>query len=530
MTDQEILNTALMSIPSRSEKNEQAVLIDTFVEAGTLFKRLSSIDNQIIYGRRGTGKTHTLQYLASAKNNIDNLAVYTDLNALGSAASVYSDATLTVPNRATTLLRDLLISLHEELRRAISRDSEGLSLHECSQWLTELLDQINQVQVVGETETNEQLDQRAKFAARDSAAVDLTPNSAKLTVSAETSSEAEDKRLSAVRQKGVARYHIKFGGVNSAFRSLASTLPVKRIWILLDEWSSVPIELQPYLADLLRRCVFNIPKITVKIAALEYRSNFKLSTERGSYIGIEVGAEVTSIVNVDDYLVFENDKKKARDFYSSLFAKHIKATGTLSPRLKSLKEDVLVNGIFTQKNAFDELVMAAEGVPRDAINIASLAAQQADDKKLSIPHVKRAARQWYLNAKRAAVDNSNLQALLNWIVDQVIGDRKARAFLVLTGTKSNQIDALFDARVLHVTKRDISQPDGSATPARYDAFKLDYGCYVHLMATRQDQSETLPNAEESVSVPSDDYRAVRRAVLDLSKFNLAEPAANNTDV
>ena len=194
-----------------------------------------------------------------------------------------------------------------------------------------------------------------------------------------------------------------------------------------------------------------------------------------------------------------------------------------------MKEDVLVNGIFTQKNAFDELVMAAEGVPRDAINIASLAAQQADDKKLSIPHVKRAARQWYLNAKRAAVDDSNLQALLNWIVDQVIGDRKARAFLVLTGTKSSQIDALFDARVLHVTKRDISQPDGSATPARYDAFKLDYGCYVHLMATRQDQGETLSNTEESVSVPSDDYRAVRRAVLDLSKFNLGAPAASKTD-
>ena len=114
MTDQQILNTALMSIPSRSEKNEQAVLIDTFVEAGTLFKRLSSVDNQIIYGRRGTGKTHTLQYLASQRNKADDVAIYCDLNALGSAASVYSDATLTVPNRATTLLRDLLLAMLEE--------------------------------------------------------------------------------------------------------------------------------------------------------------------------------------------------------------------------------------------------------------------------------------------------------------------------------------------------------------------------------------------------------------------------------
>ena len=526
MTDQQLLNAALMSIPSRSEKNEQSVLISTFVEAGTLFKRLSNVDNQIIYGRRGTGKTHTLQYLASERSNNDNLSVYCDLNALGSAASVYSDATLTIPHRATTLLRDLLISIHEELRRAISKESERLCLHECNPWMTELLDQINQVEVVGETETNEQIDQRERTSSGDSVAVEISKEGAKVSASNESGSELEDKRLSAVRQKGVARYHLKFGGINSALRSLSSAIPVKRVWILLDEWSSVPLELQPYLADLLRRCLFNIPKITVKIAALEYRSNFKLTTGQGSYVGLELGAEVTSIVNVDDYLVFENNQKKARDFYTSLFAKHIQASGSLSPRLQGLSDEKLVNGIFTQKNAFDELVMSAEGVPRDAINIASLAAQQADDKKLSVPHVKRAARQWYLNAKRGAVASARLQALLNWIVDTVIGDRKARAFLVLAGTKSSQIDALFDARVLHVTKRDISQPDGSASPARYDAFKLDYGCYVHLMATRLGLDE-LTESDDSVVVPSDDYRAVRRAVLDIDSYLKAQDAAHN---
>src|SRR4030095_17193214 len=103
-------------------------------------------------------------------------------------------------------------------------------------------------------------------------------------------------------------------------------------------------------------------------------------------------------------------------------------------------------------------------------------------------------------------DDPTLRALLNWIVDQVIGERKARAFLVRTGSKSPKIDALFDARVLHVTKRDISQPDGSASPARYDAFKLDYGCYVHLMATRLPMATSQQDAEDAVSVPADDYR------------------------
>lgn len=515
MTDQSILNAALMSIPSRSEKNEHHVLVNTFVEAGTLFKRLSSVDNQIIYGRRGTGKTHTLQFLASQKAPPNDLSTYTDLNALGSATSVYADSSLSLSHRATTLLRDLLLAIHEEIRVRVSRDAERLCLHSVDPWLTELLEQINTVEVVGETELGAQVETRQKENEKSSAGLGLSPAAVTVSFASEAASEVEGRVTNSIRQKGVARYHIKFGGVNSALRSLVGALPIKRVWILLDEWSAVPIELQPYLADLLRRCICNIPKITLKIAALEYRSQFRISNSNGSYIGLEVGAEMTSIVNVDDYLVFENDANKARDFYIAMFAKHIRASGALTSRLDNSSDKSLINFVFTQRNSLDELVMAAEGVPRDAINIASLAAQQADDKKISIPIVKRAARQWYLTAKKTAVDNGDLQSLLNWIIDKVIGERKARAFLVPAGTRSADIDALFDARVLHVTKRDISQPDGSSTE-RYDAFKLDYGCYVHLMATRISSAKAASEIE--VDVPSDDYRAVRRAVLNLEQY------------
>lgn len=48
------------------------------------------------------------------------------------------------------------------------------------------------------------------------------------------------------------------------------------IWIVLDEWAEVPSELQPFLSDLLRRCLLPIYGITVKIGAIEHRSNFKI--------------------------------------------------------------------------------------------------------------------------------------------------------------------------------------------------------------------------------------------------------------
>lgn len=49
------------------------------------------------------------------------------------------------------------------------------------------------------------------------------------------------------------------------------------------------MDLQPLLADLVRRCMLPIPGVTVKIGAIEQRSRFRIADENG-YLGIEVGA------------------------------------------------------------------------------------------------------------------------------------------------------------------------------------------------------------------------------------------------
>ncbi|MEF8699280.1 MAG: hypothetical protein V5B33_08125, partial [Candidatus Accumulibacter sp. UW20] len=90
-----------------------------------------------------------------------------------------------------------------------------------------------------------------------------------------------------------------------------------------------------------------------------------------------------------------------------------------------------INTLFTQKPAFEEFVRSAEGVPRDAINIIGVAAQKALDNAISVPDIRAAARTWYTRAKQQAVSTKpRAQELLNWIVDEVIQHRQARAFLL----------------------------------------------------------------------------------------------------
>jgi hypothetical protein len=290
--------------------------------------------------------------------------------------------------------------------------------------------------------------------------------------------------------------------------------------IILDEWSAIPLDLQPYLADLIRRAIFPIVGITVKIAAIEQRSNFKIGPHV-DYTGIEVGADASADVDLDDYMVFDNNSEKAVEFFQELLYRHYKSETSARPAFE--QSDDLIQAAFTQRNAFDEFVKSAEGVARDAFNVLSIAAQRSMQDKISIPTIRVGARTWFQRDKEGAIRaNPEAQDLLHWIVDEVIAHRRARAFLLKSNTRHPLIDALFDARLLHVIKRSISGQEQAGV--RYDAFKLDYGCYVDLLATTKaptDQLFELTAAREDgtrISVPSDDYRAIRRAILDLPAF------------
>lgn len=173
---------------------------------------------------------------------------------------------------------------------------------------------------------------------------------------------------------GTPSYVLHFGEISSAIQAIEKQLNGRRLWVLLDEWSNLPIDLQPYLADLIRPTLFVLKGVTVKIAAIEYRSDFAIKLPQGRYIGIELGADVTTDANLDDFMVFDNDVTKSGQFHRQLLWNHIKE-GTELANENTIDSNELIRRSFSQENVFTELVRAGEGVPRDFINILSLATQ-----------------------------------------------------------------------------------------------------------------------------------------------------------
>ena len=513
-------NLAFLRIAKRAERQDETVLARTFVDFGSVLTVISAVDHQLIYGRRGTGKTHLLTVLRQSRMEKGEIVLQLDMRNLGSAGGIYSDGTIPLQQRATRLLIDVMAAIHGGLLEQAIENDALINLGVAGPFLDELFLAHSAVRVVGSTTVESQTLSEASGGGEIHLGFEASsvPKISGGTKATQTGRDAVSSRQTTSGQE-VSR--VNFGNVGNALRKVTQSLPNEKLWILIDEWSEVPLDLQPYLADLLRRAILPTRGITVKIAAIEQRTRLLLPDMAIGNVGLEIGADLSAAVNLDDYMVFDNDEQKAVTFFKSLVFKHVQAALEADGIQPPKDEAELIAQGFTQGNAFDEVVRACEGVPRDAINILGHAAQNAGDSTISVNQVRSAAQQWYQASKDAAV-NSHEQAkqLLQWTVDRVIKERQTKAFLLESGTRDELIDFLYDERVLHVLRKGMSAQDQPGK--RFHVYGIDYGCYVDLINTQKAPRGLLDLGQEtanfSPNVPKTDFRSIRRCVLDLADF------------
>jgi hypothetical protein len=302
------IQAAFMQFDRRAEKVSQEILARTFVDAEPLFIQLSSRNHQVFYGRRGTGKTHALKYLAESIRARQEKAIYVDLRSVGSNGSIYSDGKRTLAERASRLIVDVLEAIEQELMQiAVEQIDAAPDPAQITLRLDDLAAAIRSVEVRGTVEQ-----EHAGATSRElgnSATAKLTPQSAGLDLALSNKETASQSMR--VKMSGSVDISIDFGPLQGALSGLIDVLGSPTIWLLIDEWSEIPIDLQPHLADLIRRTVLPQTKMVAKIAAIEHRSRFAELGEGGSYIGIEIGADVTADINLDDFVVYDVDQRRA---------------------------------------------------------------------------------------------------------------------------------------------------------------------------------------------------------------------------
>lgn len=526
VTTAELL-AALQAIDKRAERTADEYVVATYVDDPSLVGALAASDNGFISGRRGTGKTHALKYLAETRRAIGDTVVYIDMEQdIGSTEGRYVDTALSLEERATRLVVDVLSIVHDAFLEAAFNNRADASI----ELLERMMDHFQEVVVRREVTQSGTLRDSEKVVDRTSIGLNIRNP----TVGSDTGTTTGRTTEQTVTGSGQVRHRISFGGVSGLMRQFLQGFTSKRFWILLDEWSGVPLDLQPFLAEMLRKLFFGIPQVTVRIGAIPHRSNWRIPGEQGQYLGVEVGAELFSLLDLDEFVVFQartgiEQARRSQSFFQSLIFRHLNyALSTMGfPPLPDTS--AMMSLLFTQVTALNELVRAAEGVPRDALNILGRAALRSGGQKISVDHVRQAAGQLYLTSKATQLNGvPRARDLLEKINADVIGLRKARAFLLdRDQTNHPLIQKLVDDRLLHIIKQGYSSKDEPGK--RYDVLQIDYGCYVHLLGTASaptslvdtdvDDNQALEalygDLYGGVDVPEDDYRAIRRAVLNL---------------
>ena len=516
--DDPLIKQAVSKISERSEKQTEVDKIQaSFVDTG-IIGQLDNRNSQILFGRRGTGKTHALKYLEETlKQQAKSCVVYIDCRTLGSTAQ-FSDESIALPRRCLMLFKDMLDPVLSELYTwIISNFTEKDGAYQYLEYISQL-EQVSNGLSASPRKDSIEMERQSEF---------KNDSGATLSVSRSPSLDLKISRISSGTTKTKETYQITyqekihFPDLHVQLSSLLDETTSELI-VLIDEWASIPIDLQPYLAEFLRKGLLPVSRCTLKIASLEHRSSFRTRLNDKD-VGLEVGADISAGLDLDDYYVIDRNPELVLSFYGDILFKHLQIY--LPPNHLCEKYDIeapadLIAACFSSNEAFKEIARAAEGVVRDLINIFRLAffnSAKRGRPKIDKPAIRNEAREWYEKDKSAYLDDK-MEEVLARIIQEVIGTRQARAFLASRSVQKHPLlQRLFDARVLHLVQRGYADKDNPGV--RYNIYCIDYGAYVDLIGTKsQPQLELIMEDPGELSpdgpiVPLDDKRSIRRIIL-----------------
>lgn len=509
------IQAAVSRIMQRSERQTDiGKLVSTYVDVG-LLPQLHNRNHQIFYGRRGTGKTHVLKVLETQFVKDESLTVvYIDCRTLGST-SQFSDTSLPIGRRCLALFRDFLLAAHHSLLEHIVEvpNENATQAFEAADHLATLITEPLTTLKANRMEVEAERTSTSRRAAEINAGI--SSGSAKASITAEANEGKGAKDRSNTEYLVESEDKIVFPELHRHLKHVLA-LAKTNLVVLVDEWSSLPADVQPYLAEFLKRGILPLNEATLKVSALEYRCRF-VEGGADNYIGFELGADIATAPDLDDYFVYDRNPEQITDVYADVLYRHLASEleeGFLTRHGVSSGRQ-LASRLFTERATCGELARSSEGVVRDLINIFTKAFFDSHRRRrntIDKQAVLDSARQWFEQDKAQYLDDE-LQKIRRRIVDDVIGKRKARSFLLPRELERNPVvQRLFDARVIHHMQRGYADKDNPGV--RYNIYSIDYGTYVDLLGTTKEPELDLVEREEpDVVVPFDDKRSIRRIVL-----------------
>lgn len=316
----------------------------------------------------------------------------------------------------------------------------------------------------------------------------------------------EDEKAVNYKTSGYSFERVVFYNVHDCLRQLAEITGFRFV-LLIDEWSCIDMDVQPYFANFLRRCIMDGRHFTVKIASVTGKTQYRKKVDDRE-CGFEVGADIAVAIDFDElYQIDKNPQKAFFNLYTILLM-HLQANNLL----EECSTDNLVEMLFTDLKSAFLLVRACEGNVRDFLSILKRCIDELDGigntgEWIDSQTVINAAKDWCEQDKLYNMEN-RLKELLSEIAIFVAHTKKNRGFVMPASYLSHpQLSELFYSRVLHVVQKSRHFPNlGKETMA---IVVLDFGAY----------SEYLMANHDIFFLANDGFESMLFGEFDLSQYD-----------
>ena len=490
----------------------------TFVE--TIYPEIiRARQHQIIYGRRGAGKTHLLRRVEAGLK--DSFAESRCLPVYANGSQLSQEISLLSPNPAIVALAvyvQLMQHTAAEIHRFVTdlnranywdriRGGQRSQTARQADAIAALLEETltsGQVRLLPAGEVSDEATTLAETSRSASvgASLKLTdPRTLGWAVKAEAAAARSRRSSSLTTRKIRGEVILPFSQVSSDLSRLLELLGETSLYLLFDEWSEIDKDpqVQPYLAEMLRRTTSAVPSMYLKLACIPGRTVLAtpITEDIRNPIGLEQGDDIHPDVDLDTIVFARETLDQLGPFFMAMIKKHVgeKVDWVHNASFEDF-ESFLTTVIFKEMQPFLELCQASGGVPRDFINIYRAATTEAANTArsgqvrpaFSVATVRSAAKGVY-QSKRASFGRSTSPQLrlLDSIYREVYVKKSSYFFLLSEESAEDDIvQTLYMEKLIHRMPATYYNPDDDH---RYQYFQLDYGATIdRLMANAEEDA------------------------------------------
>ena len=215
------INNTFLKFAKRSETLDIDYLVKTFVNVGPLFTILSNKEHEIIYGRRGTGKTHALLNLKSSINDNHEISVYIDLRTIGSNGGIFSDSSISIVERATRLLIDTISFIVTNIvDNVILDETSKYNLSKVSPIADKIWDSISEIKIESEIEKTENTEENSIDSIQKNRKFELSNKGVSYNREKQSGIGNSEIKTIETKIKGISQHRIHFASLFSNLKNL----------------------------------------------------------------------------------------------------------------------------------------------------------------------------------------------------------------------------------------------------------------------------------------------------------------------